>query len=166
MSRGLKLAKRELTRLGYTILYKSPGKIKFQLSNSEWVCTSGTPLPHVRAVIARERLASRVSTGNYLEAFPIAHTWPDLNEGDFYVTKHGRERLAHMRDQGLVMREIHAAVFAPETVRKHGGNLIYCSGRIGVVIGGREQGKHPLVSVLWATDDLWEQYPRPDGSRT
>lgn len=163
MSRALKLAKRELTRLGCPIIYKGPGKLKFQLTGSEWVCTSDTTLAVVRSVIAHERGRVRVETGNKLEAFPAAQTWDVLAEGDFYVSKHCRERFELMRGQGLRSSELVAAILTPEIVRMSSGRtLLYCAGRIAVAVGKRVNGKYPLVTVLWATDELWELNPRPE----
>lgn len=162
MSRALKLAKKELTRLGCEIVAENRYRIKFQLARREWICFSGTALPAVRAVVETERRIRATMSGSYFDRYPVAHTWEPLGEGDFYVTKHCKERITDMRGQGLTVSQIVAAVLAPESVRDLNGRLLYCAGVIGVLVGARVNGKHPLITVLWGTDELWEQNPRPE----
>lgn len=162
MSRALKLAKRELTKLGCEVIDQTPRRITFRLSRSEWVCSKGTPLAVVRSVIEVERRAASRMTGSYIERFPEAQTWDRLEHSDFYVTKHCKDRIAHMRGQGLTTAEISAAILTPETVRAHDGKLLYCAGRLAVVVGKRANGKYPLITALWATEELWELNPRPE----
>lgn len=163
MTKAMKLAKRELRKLGCRLISEGARTLHFELANGKlWVCHTGTTLATVRSVVESQRLTQRFATGEFLLRYPATSSAPILTAGDFAATTHFKSRLSLMRGQGLKYPEVVSALLAPVTVRRSPtGNLLYCAGRVAVVVdpGG---GVFRLVTVLWATDELWAANPRPE----
>ena len=165
MNKPMKFAKKELTKLGCVVEDENDRRIEFRLRDgSGWHCSNRTQMQTVRAVVARVRRGYRDETGECLAAFPDVTGAPRLDVGEYHAPSHFRDRLTLMRAQGLTASEVTGALLAPESVRysEHTGRRIYCAGRIGVVVAPPEHGVHILITLLWATDALWEQNPRPE----
>lgn len=165
MNKAMKYAKKQLTRLGCVVEKERPDRIEFRMRNgSVWTCNNRVPLDHVRQVVAVQRGVARVVLGSKIAALEEVFSAPRLEAGEYEPSKHFLEMFQWMRGQGLRSSEVTAAVLAPESVRVADGNAdwLYCHGRIAVAVGKPEGNTYPLVTVLWATDELWEQNPRPE----
>lgn len=165
MNKVMKFAKKEFAKLGCVLEHEEPQRLDFRLRNGRlWSCNSRTQMQTVRSVLERERGIYRVETGEYLAAFPEVFSAPRLELGNYHAPDHFKERTRLMLGQGLRRPEITDAILHPETVRINPatGRWIYCHGRIGVVVQPPEHGVYVLITILWATDDLWEQNPRPE----
>lgn len=165
MNKPMKFAKKELTKLGCVVEDENDRRIEFRLRDgSGWHCSNRTQMQTVRAVVARVRRGYRYETGECLTIYPEAVGAPRLDAGNYHASDHLRSRVALMRGQGLLTAELTGALLAPESVRysERTDRWIYCAGRIGVVVEKPEHGVFPLVTVLWATDELWAENPRPE----
>ncbi|MBK0419988.1 hypothetical protein JD276_13200 [Leucobacter sp. CSA1] len=165
MNKAMKTAKKELTKLGCEVVRETRDLIAFRLlTGQDWVCSSRTQMHTVRSVVDRQRGHYRVQTGEYLAAFPEVTSAPRMEIGNYYAPPHFKDSTRLMLGQGLTRPEITTAILSPETVRINPatGRWIYCAGRIGVVIEPPEHGIYTLITILWSTDEEWEQNPRPE----
>ena len=165
MTREMKLAKKELTRLGCTIVGETDQRVVFELVNGkQWVCGRQTNRATVLSVIENQRRTHRYETGHLVASYPIAHSAPLLELGGYRVSTHFRERTVLMLGQGITHRDVVKALLTPEVVRHNpdSGRWYYCAGPVVGVVARADDGMYELVTLLWETEELFEQYPRPE----
>lgn len=160
MNKAMKLAKKELQRVGSSLVYEGSNQLTFRMPDgSTWYCDGSTSLARVREVVSRWKARARRS--EYLGQYLPAVDPPKLGGYRLCRTQHFTDRCDLMMDQGLKVAEVHAALLMPDQVLAGaGGRYLYCSGRIAVVVEVGEVAT--AVTCLWATHELWEQNPRAD----
>lgn len=100
-----------------------------------------------------------------LRNLPDAEAWPRIGVGmDLLSTDHFRERVALMLHQGMTREDIADALSNPIEVktRPDSERLFYCGRRVAVVVGVHGPDVIDFVTVLWASERLWELNPRPE----
>ena len=168
MNKAMKYARKELVKLGCDIVLEDARSVIIRLSDgTNFTVSTRTQMQTIRRVIDRERRAFRGETGETLAVHPECETYPKMQDAEHFATAHFSSRLKLMRRQGLDPSEVTGALLEPEIVRRHksNGRWIYCAGRVGVVVAPPEHGVYSLVTLLWATDELWAQNPRPERVR-
>lgn len=156
MKDPVKLARKELPKLGATIIRDANGMIEFQLpTGGRYFVSSGSKLPKLRALI--ESLTERY---NPLSGYVVVDEFPNVSATT--ATPHFRHRFELMEDQEqLTGVEVADALARPVRVWRSGDRFAYERGRV-VVVGQTSKGVLVLITVLWATQDLWERNPRPE----
>lgn len=165
MNQIMRRAKKEITRLGGQVTLENSGSIYFILPNGrEWSCNKKTKPAEVKNIVEKLRIHNRKKSGQTYYAQPIAHTYPILTYSQVVATHHFKERMKLMRSQGLHVDEVLEAITSPEEVRLSVDRFLFCKDRVVVVIANPKPGEqlHPLVSILWATDDMWALNPREE----
>lgn len=100
-----------------------------------------------------------------LRTLPDAESWPEIGLGmDLFSTDHFLERVALMLRQGMTREDIADALRNPIEVKSNPDRerLYYCGRRVAVVVGVHGPDVFDFVTVLWASERLWEQNPRPE----
>lgn len=155
MKNPMKLALKELPRLGCTVTYKDSRHIAFAMPDgSRWVCPQSVSLAKVREVVKRWTVR-----GDYFVGRPEVADPPSLAGYRLTRSRHFTERCAEMTVQGMEVAEVHSALTAPKRVLLgSAGRLLYCSDRVAVVIHLEDTAV--AVTCLWTTNALWELNPR------
>lgn len=97
-----------------------------------------------------------------------AHTPPVINDRDLTVTQHAAERIRLMRSQPARMRpeEVVQALMRPDSVRWHDGHQswMWVGERVAVAASVTD-GHTQIRTVMWSTEVLWAENPRPETVR-
>lgn len=89
---------------------------------------------------------------------------PTIVVGHLALSKHAADRFELMASQARLDRtEVHDALQYPEQVlwSPLHKSWLWVRGRIIVAVVPDENGTTVIRTILWATEDLWEQNPRP-----
>lgn len=113
-----------------------------------------------------EELRSRygpVEQTNSIDRFGTRANKPDLDLNRVVASTHAKERLALMQSQAKVtFQEVLHAIRIPERVLwsdRH-GSWMWVRDRLAVAVV--ETGdSFVITTILWTSNDLFEQYPRP-----
>ncbi|MGX9346599.1 hypothetical protein [Microbacterium sp. KNMS] len=91
---------------------------------------------------------------------------PVLDLERVVASEHAKERMALMRRQDgrATFRDLMATLACPVRVvwSETHGSWVWVGGRLAVPVRVRADGSAVILSVLWATGDLWAENPRPE----
>lgn len=162
MTPAMREAKHGLRALGCRIVKKSPHHLVFRLLNgAEWTVHTSTSVQRAREVVEAQRRLSANLADDALTRSVSTHSAPMLKAYDYDATTHFKGRLALMREQGLKYPEVVAALLDPDETRVgDNGRWLYVKGRVAVVVDQPRDGKYPLITILWATRELYAMNPR------
>ena len=163
MSAAMKLARKELTKLGAVVQSENKNRIEFLMPDGKgWTCSNLASIKHVREVVALWKERADVNRGDYLSRFALVVNAPSLAGARLRRTTHFQQRCDLMSSQGMRVVEVRDALMRPTSVREAGhGRLLYCRGRVAVVIALHE-GVASAVTCLWTTRELWRENPRKE----
>lgn len=100
-----------------------------------------------------------------LRQFRDAADFPRIGLGmDLASTDHFLLRASQMVSQGMQRQEIADALKAPLEVKHNpaNGRYYFCGRRVAVVACIDPDGTAVFITVLWASDRLWDLNPRPE----
>lgn len=99
---------------------------------------------------------------------PMKGDAPKVHPDRVRASAHAVDRWRLMQRQAsLTWEELESALLHPmRTETSHSGSWIFRDDRVALVIKFDEDGTANLITVLWATDDLREAYPRPEQEET
>lgn len=167
MNKAMKLALKELPKIGCAVKWERPHEVAFAAANGRTVIINSRDSPkHVRNVIAREMDISHSLTGDRMSEFPVIKDYPNLRGIRLHYTDHFLERVKQMGEHGLDPHDIKHAVHDPSSVRADGDALFYCRGDIAVLVARepRGDGSHAAVTLYWTSDQLWRERPRDEAT--
>ncbi|MFV0432837.1 MAG: hypothetical protein ACK5LO_02470 [Leucobacter sp.] len=167
----MKLAKKELTRMGCELMIEHQRMLKFRLlTGATWVCDYYVTPATVKGVVERQRKHARTGVDGHKNwlALPEAGTYPVMSAMTAVQTcPHFEERYRLMLGQGMKKQDVEDALARPVTVRRHptSRNLYYCGETVAIVVTEITDSIVRCVTPLWATEELWEENPRPEAAR-
>ncbi len=156
MKDPVKLARKALPRYGARIVSDDAVWVLFEMpQGGRMLVKSSTHLPVVRGAIENTR-----DWFNPMRGYAVTAERPKAS--GLGISKHFTDRFDLMAEQeNLTKEEIRAALTAPARVLRAGQRFAFERGRVVVICQVRDDTLC-LITVLWATEDLWARNPRPE----
>lgn len=135
-------------------LYFIPRQLSVKTAQA-WVSCIKTDYPYVQRGRAPHELPRRSGRAPVL----------DLDNRHLSASTHAKERFALMGQQGgLTWEEIDLALRAPirVTYAERHESWVWVGERVAVALY-EKPGGYVISTLLWSSNQLFEQYPRPEG---
>lgn len=156
MKDPVKFARKELPRWGAVVASDWGRSILFDMPfGGRLLVEHRTPMSKIVEIVAsfREKLNPLIGYVPERDVRPLG-VKPS-------VSKHFMERFDLMREQeDLTPDEVHTALSNPSRVYRAGRRLAFERGRVVVIVHQHQEGCR-LITVLWASEELWARNPRP-----